>query len=615
MNLSKVVITLCLVAILCSPILMTETAVHAATPTSLSTGEVNTPPIGAINPFNPSSDFNIVGILYDYMFSLNWPPLPYTSDIMAGGYSSNAAATQWDISLRPNLEWSNGTPLNSTDLWYTLNLYNESGDFSPAITQMTILNSTTVQIDLAAPATNFIYTGFISNGFAVLPYQTFSKVPFSNLTSFQNLDNIVASGPFVISSYTGQNPITFQANPHYWNGPPKLQTLNWYMYSSQSSMFDAYVANQIDALPYPGAYNGLQSIANLTGHSLIGPPAATPALTVGAYLNDWVYPTNTTAFRLALAYATNATLINNELNGPYAAGGVSNQDFLIPTYNQQVGFGNDTGPTGYSYNIAMAKQILTSNGFKYSGSTLEYANGTSVSLTIKYRTTEPYSASVATLLDTEWSQLGIAVNPVSVPSATLRSGALNPAGWQVLAVGVLGPQTNDGVTPGPGVLADLGDYYVLENGTHVSWNSTYYGIVQRLANDPANSSQFNADARAAATMLAKDVPIIPLFNVDNWLAVSDNFYWGSASNSTGVYYPQAITQLVYWDLALDTIAPLSTSSTSTTATSGAPSTTTSTSSGASSSSLPVSYLLIVAVQVVAVLSLGLVGMQRNRKRT
>ena len=345
MKSTKALTTLCLVVMLCSPVFMSEAYANAATqaPTSLSIGEVATPPIGALNPFNPSSDYNVLGILYDYMFSLNWPPLPYITDVMAGGYFSNTAATQYNISLRPNLEWSNGTPLNSTDLAFTLKLYNESGDFTPAITKMTILNSTTVQLNLANASSNFIYVGFIANGFAVLPYQTFSKVAFADLGSFPNLNNIVADGPFVFSNYTGQNPIVFNANPHYWNGAPKLQSMEWYMYSSQSSMFDAYVANQIDALPYPGAYTGLQSIANLAGHTLVGPPTATPALTVGAYLNDWVYPTNMSAFRLALAYGTNVSQINHQLNGPYANGSVSNQDFLIPSYNLQIGFGNSTG--------------------------------------------------------------------------------------------------------------------------------------------------------------------------------------------------------------------------------------------------------------------------------
>jgi peptide/nickel transport system substrate-binding protein len=545
---------------------VTGTRVNAQSspPTTLSLGELYTPPISALNPFNPASEYTILGILYDYMFSLNWPPLPIVTPIMAGGYSMNANGTQYVISLRPDLKWDNGSPLNATDLWFTLNLYNQTGDFSPAITNMSILNSTSVQVDLASPNTQFILTGFIDNGIAVLPYQTFSQVSFANLSSFQNLNNIVADGPFVISNYTDQSPIVFQANPSYWNGPPKLNSLTYYFYTSPSSEFNAYVAGQIDALAYPGSYSGLESVANLSGHSFILPPYATPGLTVGAYLNDWVYPTNTTGFRRALAYATNVTLINEELNGPYANLTVSNQDFLLPSYNQEIGFGNGTGPVGYSYNVTEGKQLLQSIGFKYSGNTLEYPNGTSVSLTIKYRTTEPYSASVTTLLATEWEQLGITVNPLAVPSATLRANANNATGWQVIATGVLGPQTDNGVTPGPGILQDIGNYYVTMNGTNVSWNSTFYALTQQMLSEPQNSSQFYANARTAATMYVQGVPIVPLFNVYNWAAVSNSFYWGNPSNQTGVYYTQAITQLVYWDLSLDAVAPASSATSSTT---------------------------------------------------
>jgi len=493
---------------------------------------------------------------------------------MAGGYSSNANGSQWVVSVRPDLKWDNGSPLNATDLWYTLKLYNESGYFSQVITQMSILNSTAVQFDLSSPNPQFILYGFVYNGFAVLPYQTFGQIPLANLSSFQNLNNIVADGPFTITSYANQNPLVFQANPNYWNGPPKLQTLDYNFYTSQSSEFNAYVAGQIDALAFPGSYSGLESVANLTGHSLIVPPYATPGLTVEALLNNWVYPTNITGFRRALAFATNATLINSELNGPYSNLTSSNQDFLLPSYNEAIGFGNATGPVGYSYNVSQGKQILQSIGFKYSGNTLEYPNGTAVTLTIKYRTTEPYSASVATLLTTEWGQLGIAVTPVSVPSATLRAGANNASGWQVIATGVLGPQTDNGVTPGPGILTDIGDYYVTMNGNHDSWNSTFYGIVQRMISEPVNSSQFNSDARTAVAMYVQGVPAIPLFNVFNWAAVSNNFYWGNPANNTGVYYTQAITQLVYWDLSLDVVAPMSgTSSTSTPTTSSTPTTT------------------------------------------
>ena len=320
------------------------------------------------------------------MFSFNWPPLPIITNVMAGGYSSNANGTQYVISLRPDLKWDNGSPLNSTDLWYTLKLYNESGYFSPDITNMSILNSTSVQVNLASENLQFILTGFIYNGFAVLPYQTFSQVSLSNLSSFQNLNNIVADGPFVITSYSAQNPIVYQANPYYWNGPPKLQSMDFYLFSSQSSEFNAYVAGQIDGVSYTGAYSGLEAIANLTGHSLIGPPYATPGLTVAALLNDWVYPTNITGFRRALAFATNATLINSELSGPYANGAQAiKTSCYLHTTSRSV-LATERVRLGTLTMSHRGKQILQSIGFKYSGNTLEYPNGTTVSLTIKYRT-------------------------------------------------------------------------------------------------------------------------------------------------------------------------------------------------------------------------------------
>lgn len=545
----------------------------AAGPTTFSIGEVATPPISALNPFNPSSDYTILGILYDYMFSLNWPPLPMITPIVAGGYTMGSNGSQYVVSVKPNLKWDNGSPLNATDLWYTLSLYNESGFLPQTFTKLSIMNSTAVNFTLSSPNPLFILQGFIGNGIAVLPYQTFHSISFSNLTNFQNLNNIVADGPFVIQNYTtNANPLVFKANPYYWNGAPKIQSMDYYFYSSPSSYLNAFVSGQLSAISPGGSYQQIQPIANLPGHSVIGPPYATPGLTVEALLNAWVYPTNTTAFRRALAFATNVTQINNEINGPYANQSATNQDFLLPTYNQQIGFNNGTGVVGYSYNVAQAKQILTSAGFKYSGSTLEYSNGTAVTLTIKYRDYEPYSQGVATLLSTDWSQIGIKVTLQDVPSSTLRSGANNPNGWQVIVAGVLGPQTPSGVTPGPGILNDLGDYFVYTNNgtTHTSWNSTVYGILGRMATEPANSSLFYSDARTVATMYVQGVPEIPLFNTFNWLGVSDSYTWGSPSNYTGVYYTQAITGLEYWDLALDAVAPASSSGTTTTGTGTGP---------------------------------------------
>jgi peptide/nickel transport system substrate-binding protein len=604
---------------------------HAVSGGTMALGTVNTPPLAAVNPFNGVSDFTLIGMLYDYMFSWNWPPLPAITGIMAGGWSMAPNGTSYALSLRPNLKWDNGSPLNATDLWYTMWMYNATGTFPEGLTSISIVNSTTVNFTLSAANPNFIVQGFIDTGFAVLPYQTFEPAVAGNITnvySFTNLNTIVADGPFVMTSYTlNENPIPLTANQYYWNGPPKLSTVDYWYFSSQTAYYNAFESGEIQSVSPSGAYAEIEPLANLKGDSLVGPPYATPALTVSALLNDWRFPTNSTDFRRALAYGTNVSNINLELNGPYSNVSATNQDWLISSYNQQIGFSNGTGPTGYSYNPTTARTILsTTPGFKYSGGgtsgNLEYSNGTQVSLTIEYRTTEPYSQDVATLLDTQWSALGISVTTLSVPSSTLRSGALNPNGWQVIASGVLGPQTDNGVTPGPGILQDIGDYYVEVNGTHVDWNSTFYTVVQRLQTDTPNSTAFNDDAQEAVELYVQGVPEIPLFNTYNFLAINNNYYWGSASNYTGVYYPQSTTGLAYYDLALDTIyqlsssssttttSPVTTGTTPTTATTASP-TTTSTSSTTSSSNNTLLYAGI-AVVVIIIVAVAVVAMMRRR---
>lgn len=595
----------------------------SAVSSTMGIGTVNTPPLAAINPFNGVSDFTLIGMMYDYMFSWNWPPLAPITNIMAGGWSTNANGSSYVVSVRDNLKWDNGSPLNATDLWYTMWMYNATGTFPQPLTSITILNSTAVNFTLSSPTPNFIVQGFIDTGFAVLPYQTFYPAVngnISNVFSFTNLNSpVVADGPFVLTSYSlNENPIPLNANQYYWNGPPKLTTVDYYYYSSQTAYYDAFESGQIQSVSPSGAYAEIEPLANLAGDSLVGPPYATPALTVSALLNDWVYPTNVTDFRRALAFGTNVSNINLELNGPYSNVTTTNQDWLVSSYNQQIGFTNGTGPVGYNYNATEAKSILGSiPGFMYSGNNLEYSNGTQVSLTIKYRTTEPYSQDVATLLDTQWSQLGISVSTLSVPSSTLRSGALNPAGWQVIASGVLGPQTDNGVTPGPGIIQDIGDYYVnYANGTHDDWNNTFYGIVQRLQTDTPNSTQFDNDAQAAATLYTQGVPEIPLFNTYNFLAINNNYYWGSSSNYTGIYYPQSTTGLAYYDLALDTIAPITsttTSGTPTTATTSTPtsSVTTSTTTPVTTSSTNDLIYAGIAV-VIIIIAVAVAVMMRRR---
>src|SRR5579862_1904640 len=81
----------------------------------LALGEVSTPPVAALNPLDPSCNTHLCSLLYDYAYSINFPPLPFISARMASGWSNNANMTVWVLNLRPNLKWSDGSPLNASD--------------------------------------------------------------------------------------------------------------------------------------------------------------------------------------------------------------------------------------------------------------------------------------------------------------------------------------------------------------------------------------------------------------------------------------------------------------------------------------------------------------------
>jgi len=158
-----------------------------------------------LNPLNPSCNTHLCSLLYDYAYSLNFPPLPIITSRMASGWSSNANQTIWVLNLLPNLKWSDGTSLNSSDLAFTLNLFNQLGYYgSPTVNNVTILNSTAVQVN-TSPG-NFILYGIVFNGLQILPKETFGQYNASTISSFEDLTNIFGWSFLHHKLYIGRKP-------------------------------------------------------------------------------------------------------------------------------------------------------------------------------------------------------------------------------------------------------------------------------------------------------------------------------------------------------------------------------------------------------------------------
>jgi len=534
--------------------------------TTISLGVVQSPVISALNYLNPAENYYVTSELYLPFAAYAFPPAPDLEPILAKGWSSSNNNTAWVLNLKSGLKWDDGSPLNATDLWYTLYLENLTGGFSFAglTKDIKILNSTAVEYDTTAPVPNLVYFYCQQTNSYILPYKTFKSVPVNPLTSlynFTNFNNIVASGPFVITNYVqGANPLVFAANQYYYKGPPTMKELDLYSYASLSSQLAGYRAGQTSALWAYGASTTVTPLfQNVTGQHLF---EIVPGADMGIYFNMAVYPFNLTQVRQALAYSLNRTALNAVVNPP-AKQPEADYDNLIPSLENQIGLNGATVPA-YSYNLAQASQLLTSVGFKKVNGIWSYPNGTA--FTINIITSDQGYGEVATtqVLNSQWKNAGFDVSVSLLSFASYLTTEESTSGWQV---GV--EIDNPGYYPSAlgnllALLTGSGDYSgamtlsLPASKGMPNYNYTAINNLLQLAQQyPLNTPQSNVYAREAAPLIGQTVPIIPLFLIYNYQSVSDSYYWGNQNNLTGIFDRQALMQPQLWYDTLWSVKPLS----------------------------------------------------------
>jgi len=172
----------------------------------------------------------------------------------------------------------------------------------------------------------------------------------------------IGTGPFVLSSFSS-SLITLTANLHYWQpGLPKVKTLQYPAFNSNTSSEVVLNDNQIDwaGVAYPNIKNWAASGSN--NHYYYAPTNV-----VDLYLNLQKAPFNDLAVRKAVSAAIDRNSIISQgswgLGSPASPTGVlvpADKQFVAPQY-QNLKFGSAEAPSG---NIAAAKAILNAAGYK-----------------------------------------------------------------------------------------------------------------------------------------------------------------------------------------------------------------------------------------------------------
>jgi len=303
-------------------------------------------------------------------------------------YWSNPTATTWYFMIRPGMTWSDGVPVNATDLAYSIQLMFSTytwgaGSLSIYASYLSsgiensikADNSTVVEVDLNQPFGTMGDIIGAENTPNLVPYHIWKDYIMNGTAPGPNFGTLVSAGAFYVSNYTqGDTQVVLLPNSYgspfggdpAQHGVPYLNQITVLLVPTTSSLSLMLKGGQIDAAPVsPSDVAGLTTTPNL--QVTYGPTPDTWNLEYPI----WNYPYNQLAFRQALAYAINRTdLVQTALAG-YGAPG--NQGYIPPETAPEF---NSSVPQ-YNYDPQMAESLLQSLGWtKQSDGFYHTSNGT-----------------------------------------------------------------------------------------------------------------------------------------------------------------------------------------------------------------------------------------------
>jgi oligopeptide transport system substrate-binding protein len=300
---------------------------------------------------------------------------------LAQSYALGSDNVTWTFHLRSGLKFSDGTPLTSADVVYSidralqpatkssfasgyLGLIKDSDKLTAGKIKTIIGDSlktpdaSTVIIVTSKPAAYFLES---------LSVQTSYVVEKSLITKYganwtDHLSSGGGSGPWIVSKYTHGKEIDFTPNPYYYGAKPQLKEVVRPFYADADTIYKAYQVNQVDFAGIPTA--NLAQAKTLPNSQYHLAPSASSAYYAMNYL---VKPFDNIKVRQAFDLAIDKdAIVTDVYKGEYIA---SNHIIPqgIPGYNPNLTRSNGIKDT--TSHAALAKQLFD-EGLQEDGLTL-----------------------------------------------------------------------------------------------------------------------------------------------------------------------------------------------------------------------------------------------------
>jgi peptide/nickel transport system substrate-binding protein len=172
--------------------------------------------------------------------------------------------------LRRGVTWSDGAPFTAKDVVFSfqaamdprINVPDRSG--FEDVAQVRARDDYTVQVHLARPYSPALETFFALS--ANVPYPILPAHEIKSLSVLQHPPfdaHNISLGPYRLVRWARGDRLVFEANPHYWRGPPKIARIDVPIVPDQTSEFNLFRTGAIDLTGLTGDVQLLQEMQKL----------------------------------------------------------------------------------------------------------------------------------------------------------------------------------------------------------------------------------------------------------------------------------------------------------------------------------------------------------------
>ncbi|RJF55803.1 ABC transporter substrate-binding protein [Serratia inhibens] len=374
-------------------------------------------PQGNFNPylFTNGWDENVTDVIFTRLIGLDSQGKPVAR--LAESWQISPDNRVYTLKLRPNLVYSDGSPIKAEDIAFTLTLlhdpaYDGDTDIAPAhiqggaeykngtapgISGLKVVDDRTIQITTTQPgATTLQLIGgpVLSKAYYGKDYQR------GKLESVRALNGKpLGNGPYIYDKYVPGQEIRFHANPNFYLGPPAVARFiyrvtnpatNFQLFQTGETDYDAFTAkpDDIEQLKLLGFAN--INLYSSSDYSRIDFNFKRPAL-------------QDARVRQALIYGLDRQKLITVVYQGY--GTVANQPIspVSWAYDPQ-------GINPYAYDVNKAKQLLDQAGWKPGADGIRQKDGKKLELTLLV-TKKLLNDALVPIAKDNYRQIGVLLKP------------------------------------------------------------------------------------------------------------------------------------------------------------------------------------------------------------